>query len=255
MTFSNSLFGSNNFMTKFVEGIFEKNIIKINDNLNDYLVIFGSFNILKHSDTGENTYQVLIKQLFTFYNINNFFNIDEDSFFGRYDISFPNKYKKNEYILIEVKVYRTDEDKNDENNKDEKKKDKMNDNEIEKCLHKECVYAIKQIDNNINESKDEKYKHSSFIKYGIAFYDNKCRVEMKINNEKIQSPSKYNDEDDGYDEDNEDDEDDEDNEDDDNNDNYNDNDDNKRKKKKNYKRKLRNNERKWSNNRIKRRRK
>ncbi|OUM57883.1 hypothetical protein PIROE2DRAFT_16996, partial [Piromyces sp. E2] len=130
------------YINDFIEGIFEKDIKKINDNLNNYLMIFSSYHLFEHSNTYENVYQVLLMQLFILWKVRGL-TAEEDSGLGRYDFGFPNKKKNNEYILIEIKVYKTDKKENDKKNKDE----------IENYLHKECINAIKQIEEKKYESK------------------------------------------------------------------------------------------------------
>jgi len=186
-----------NYINDFVEGIFEKDIDKINKNLSDYLMIFSTYYLFKHSNTYKNVYQVLLMQLFIFWKVGGL-TAEEDSGLGRYDIGFPNKTKKNENILIEVKVYKAakenyEEEENDKKikykkNKNEKIMDAKNMDEIENYLHKECIDAIKQIEEKKYELKHIINNYNSFIKYGIAFYKKRCRVEMKINEDEIQSP-------------------------------------------------------------------
>jgi len=147
------------YINKFVEGIFEKDINKINENLSEYLLIFSSYHLFQHSNnTYENVYQVLLIQLFVIWKIKGL-TAEEDSGYGRYDIGFPNKSKKEEYILIEIKVYK----------EDKMKKKTLSDDEIENYLHKECVNAIEQIEKKKYESKHRVNNYNSFIKYGIAF--------------------------------------------------------------------------------------
>jgi len=185
-----------NYIKDIIEGIFEKDINKINNNLNNYLMIFSSYHLFKHANTYENIYQVLLMQLFIFWKVRGL-TAEEDSGLGRYDIGFPNKKKENEYILIEVKVYKADKESNDEEEdnkkiKYKKNKNKKNMDKIENYLHKECINALKQIEEKKFASKHKINNYNSFIKYGIAFYKKNCRVEMKINEDEIQSPSKIN---------------------------------------------------------------
>ncbi|OUM59906.1 hypothetical protein PIROE2DRAFT_14429 [Piromyces sp. E2] len=197
------------YINDFIEGIFEKDIKKINENLNNYLMIFSSYHLFEHSNSYENVYQVLLMQLFILWKVRGL-TAEEDSGLGRYDFGFPNKNKNNEYILIEIKVYKTDKKENDKKNKDE----------IENYLHKECINAIKQIEEKKYESKPKMNGYNSFIKYGIAFYKKKCRVEMKINKYDIKCQSNNNN---NNNDDDDDDDDDDDNNDDDNDDINNDN--------------------------------
>ncbi|OUM59917.1 hypothetical protein PIROE2DRAFT_14440 [Piromyces sp. E2] len=89
---------------------------KENNNLNNYLMIFSSYHVFEHSDTYENVYQVLLMQLFILWKVRGL-TAEEDSGLGRYDFGFPNEKKNNEYILIEVKVYKTDKEENDKKKK------------------------------------------------------------------------------------------------------------------------------------------
>jgi len=183
-----------NYIKDIVEGIFEKDINKINNNLNNYLMIFSSYHLFKHANTYENIYQVLLMQLFIFWKVRGLI-AKEDNGLGRYDIGFPNRKKENEYILIEVKIYKTDKESYDEeedNKKIKYKKNKKNVDIIENYLHKECIDTIKQIEGKKYASKHIINNYNSFKKYGIAFYKKNCRIEMKINEDEIQSPSKIN---------------------------------------------------------------
>jgi hypothetical protein len=96
---------------------------------------------------------------------------EENSGSGRYDFGFPNRNKKKEYILIEVKTC---------------KSENCDDN----LLHKECENAINQIIEKKYKMKHEKNGYSTFINYGIAFWKKTCRIEMKINDNEIEGPSK-----------------------------------------------------------------
>ncbi|OUM57896.1 hypothetical protein PIROE2DRAFT_16976 [Piromyces sp. E2] len=108
---------NNKYIKNFIEGIFEKDIEKINENLTEYLKIFSPYHIYISSGLNENIYQVLLMQMFTFFNIENM-KSEESSGYGRYDFGFPNtnKVEEDEYILIEVKAYRKKNKKNDEKN-------------------------------------------------------------------------------------------------------------------------------------------
>ncbi|OUM56825.1 hypothetical protein PIROE2DRAFT_18404, partial [Piromyces sp. E2] len=66
------------YINDFIEGIFEKDIKKINDNLNNYLMIFSSYHVFEHSDTYENVYQVLLMQLFILWKVRGL-TAEEDS--------------------------------------------------------------------------------------------------------------------------------------------------------------------------------
>lgn len=112
----------------------------------------------------ENYYQVLLIQMFIFWKIDGV-TAGENSGKGRYNFGFPNKYKNKIYILIEVKFSNT-----------------------EYSLHEDCNDAIEQIEKKEYEDKHRE-NYSSILKYGIAFYKRTCRVEMKINDGKFQSPS------------------------------------------------------------------
>ncbi|OUM58867.1 hypothetical protein PIROE2DRAFT_15767 [Piromyces sp. E2] len=180
------------YIKNFNEGIVEKDINKINNNLKDYLMIFCSYHLFKNYSTYENIYKILLMQLFIFWKTNGLI-VEEDSGLGRYDIGFPNRKKYDEYILIEFKVYKTDiKENNIKKKKKNNKNDEKNKDEIENYLHKECNNAIKQIEEKKYESKPKMNLYNNFIKYGIAFYKKNCRVEMKINENEIQNPSKNN---------------------------------------------------------------
>ena len=75
------------------------------------------------------------------------------------------KKKKNEYIIIEIKVSESD-DKN--------------------SLSEACKMAINQIDINRYTEKFKFNGFTSFIKYGMAFFfRKKCLIEMKVNDENV----------------------------------------------------------------------
>jgi len=152
------------YATGFVNGIFNKNIYEINKNLNKHLSILSSLLIIK-SDSNENIYIASIAQLFSFFGV--FFKeLEEDSRKGKLDYGFPNIYNYNEYILMEAKVSKKDD---------------------EDSLHKICINAIKQIETKDFEAKHRKEGYTNIIKYGIALCGSTCKVEMKINNGEIQS--------------------------------------------------------------------
>jgi hypothetical protein len=159
----------------FVEGLYEKDLQSINKNLSEYLLIFSSHHlyvkkISKNStesmetSPNENVYQVLLMQMFLFNKVKDLY-AEKDSGLGRIDFGFPNCKNKDEFIIIEVKVYSREDDK----------KIKKNVN-----LSKLCKEAINQIDTKkyITDFKFKGYK--KFIEYGIAFNTNECLVEMKI---------------------------------------------------------------------------
>jgi len=171
--------GYDKFLNNFITGIYGKNIKTINENLNKYLLQFSPYHLCVQKNTKKDVYQVLLMQIFIFMKVKNL-TTEENSRYGRYDIGFPSIKEKKEYILIEIKTY-----KNKYN--DLKDKDK-----IQNYLHKECVDAINQIEGKKYEQKYKDKGYTGFVKYGMAFYKNNCRIEMKINNGEIESLSDDN---------------------------------------------------------------
>ncbi|KAG4082311.1 DUF1703-domain-containing protein [Neocallimastix lanati (nom. inval.)] len=160
----------NNYLNNFINGLFNKDIDTINSNLNDYLTCLSQYHLFANEKDYENVYQVLLMQIFIFCKIYGL-SAEENSGSGRYDFGFPNRNKEKEYILIEVKTC---------------KSENCDDN----LLHKECENAINQIIEKKYKMKHEKNGYSTFINYGIAFWKKTCRIEMKINDNEIEGPSK-----------------------------------------------------------------
>jgi hypothetical protein len=160
----------NNYINNFINGLFNKDIDTINSNLNDYLTCLSQYHLFANEKDYENVYQVLLMQIFIFCKIYGL-SAEENSGSGRYDFGFPNRNKEKEYILIEVKTC---------------KSENCDDN----LLHKECENAINQIIEKKYKMKHEKNGYSTFINYGIAFWKKNCRIEMKINDNEIDGPSK-----------------------------------------------------------------
>ncbi|KAL6588903.1 DUF1703-domain-containing protein [Neocallimastix sp. 'constans'] len=159
----------NNYINNFINGLFNKDIDTINSNLNDYLTCLSQYHLFANEKDYENVYQVLLMQMFIFCKIYGL-TAEKNSGLGRYDFGFPNRNKKKEYILIEVKTC---------------KSENCNDN----LLNKECENAINQIIEKKYKMKHEKNGYSSFIIYGITFWKKTCRIEMRINNNDIKVPS------------------------------------------------------------------
>jgi len=160
----------NENINNFINSIFSHNIDKIDFNLKTYLLNLSSYHLYEKENVYENIYQVLLMQIFIFlkeYGLTG----EENSRKDQYDFGFPNKYKKDEYILIEVKF----------------SKSKNGSNEV---LKKECKNAINQIEKQKYETKHKRNGYTTFIKYGIVFWKRIGRVEMKNNNGEIQSLSK-----------------------------------------------------------------
>jgi len=159
----------NNYLNNFINGLFNKDIDTINSNLNDYLTCLSQYHLFANEKDYENVYQVLLMQIFIFCKIYGL-NAEKNNGSGRYDFGFPNRNKKKEYILIEVKTC---------------KSENCDDN----LLHKECENAKNRIIEKKYKMKNEKNGYSSFIIYGITFWKRICRIEMKINNNDIKGPS------------------------------------------------------------------
>jgi len=155
---------------ELIKAIYEYNIYDINEKLNNHLLKFSSHHLFKRdNEIHENAYQVLLMQIFIIFKIDGL-TAEKDSGLGRYDFGFPNKNKKmeKEYILIEVKVCKSDK--------------KIN-------LNNECKNAIEQIENKKYDEEHRNNGYNSIIKYGIAFYKKTCRVLMKKNDGPIEGPS------------------------------------------------------------------
>ena len=118
--------------------------------------------------------------MFLFFDIEDLTS-EENSGHGRYDFGFPNINSKEEkgYVLIEVKAYKP-------YNKNVKP---ISEQKIKSILHKECIDALNQIETKDYSSKYRFYGYTSFIKYGIAFYEKYCKIAMKINDGEIQNSS------------------------------------------------------------------
>jgi len=162
-------------MINFIDGIFEKNIKKINDNLTEYVKSFTQYQLFNDNNKNvhENVYHVLIQQLFNFFYIKDL-TTEENSGYGRYDFGFPNKndINENEYILIEIKAYNPKSEKgkniiNKNNYKKTNEKKKITEEEkIKNKLQSECEDAIAQIEEKDYAKKARDNGYQSFIKYG-----------------------------------------------------------------------------------------
>ncbi|OUM63732.1 hypothetical protein PIROE2DRAFT_9670 [Piromyces sp. E2] len=165
-------FGNNRnvYIKNFIKGIFEKDVEKINKNLTEYLKIFSPYQIYTTSGLNENVYQVLLMQMFAFFEIKDL-TAEENSGYGRYDFGFPNKpvlgKDKKEYILIEVKAYRmnntinnkNNNDNNNENNNDyeyDRDSDSDSDNNSDDYNKKETDKKNINTKKNIKKSKKNK---------------------------------------------------------------------------------------------------
>ena len=109
----NYLFENNmnkRYAENFINGILEKDVEKINENLSEYLKCFSPYQLFIKFGVKENVYLVLLMQIFIFFNVTDL-TTEENSGNGRYDFGFPNGNNKHEkeYILIEVKAYNIDD--------------------------------------------------------------------------------------------------------------------------------------------------